>query len=123
MARRERRTEPLETLQGVLDDYGSIDALLSAGEMKGRRWTFERALAAPGASPTDHDILDLHTAMFGELLTWAGQTRLDDRGPGGKVPVPWIQVRVALRSLTEDVATWVAGAEGQGLGSVAGLIA
>ena len=39
------------------------------------------------------------------------------------MPVPWTQVRVALRSLTADVATWVAGAERQELGSVATLIA
>ena len=109
MARQGRRTEPLETRTGVLHDYAAIEVLLSAGEMKGRQWVFGRAIEAPRTSPTDHDILDLHIAMFGDFLPWAGATRLDDRGPGGKVPVPWNDVRIALRSFADDLARWVVG--------------
>lgn len=69
----------------------------------------DRALAnrVPLATPSDFDILDLHRAMFGEFLPWAGTTRQDDRGPGGKVPVPWHRVRLELRNLTDDLAAWV----------------
>ena len=60
MARQGRRTEPSETLHGVVENYAEIEELLSDGEM---------------SKPTDHDILDLHRAMFGEFLEWAGTTR------------------------------------------------
>lgn len=123
MARQGRRTEPLETRSGVLHDYAAIEALLSAGEMKGRQWVFERAVAVPRTSPTDHDILDLHVAMFGDFLPWAGATRLDDRGPGGKVPVPWNEVRIALRSFAEDLARWVVAVERAELANVASVVA
>jgi hypothetical protein len=54
----------------VVESYSDIEELLSNGEMKGRRWVFERAQSAEhaGTKPTDHDILDLHSAMFGEFL-------------------------------------------------------
>lgn len=109
MARRPRSTEPLDTLRGVVTDYAKIEELLSAGEIQGRAWALGRALGdgSPLATPTDHDILDLHRVMFGDFLAWAGTTRLDDRGPGGKVPVPAHQVRVALRTFTDDLAVWV----------------
>jgi hypothetical protein len=72
VARRGRRTEPLETLHGVLENYGEIEELLSAGEMEGRRWVFDRGQvkAQAGKAPTDNDILDLHRAMFGHFLEW-----------------------------------------------------
>jgi hypothetical protein len=70
VARQGRRTEPLDTIHGVVESYSDIEELLSNGEMKGRRWVFERAQSAEhaGTKPTDHDILDLHSAMFGEFL-------------------------------------------------------
>lgn len=110
MARQGRRTEPLETLLGVLTEYEQIEQLLSAGEMKGRAWVLERARAATsaGAAPSDYDLLDLHRAMFADFLAWAGTTRLEDRGPGGRVPVPFHQVRVELRTLADDLAARVA---------------
>ncbi len=123
MARQGRRTEPLETRTGVLHDYAAIEVLLSAGEMKGRQWVFERAVAVPRTSPTDHDIFDLHIAMFGDFLPWAGVTRLDDRGPGGKVPVSWSEVRVALRSFAGDLARWVVAVEPADLAKVASVMA
>jgi len=54
--------------------------------MKGRRWVLNRAQSVDraGTKPTDHDIPDLHAAMFGDFLDWAGTTRRDDRGPGGR---------------------------------------
>ena len=56
-----------------------------------------------GTKPTDHDILDLHGAMFGDFIEWAGTTRRDDRGPGGRVAVSWPDVRIQLRNLTLDL--------------------
>ena len=43
MARQGRRTEPLETLHGVVENYAEIEELLSDGEIRGRRWVFDRA--------------------------------------------------------------------------------
>jgi hypothetical protein len=70
VARQGRRTEPLEKLHGVVENYSEIEELLSDGEMKGRRWVFDRAQSGEhgGSKPTDHDILDLHRVMFGEFL-------------------------------------------------------
>jgi len=53
----------------VVESYSEIEELLSNGEMRGRRWVFDRAQSGEHAStkPTDHDILDLHGAMFGRL--------------------------------------------------------
>ena len=109
MARQGRRTEPLETLHGVVENYSEIEELLSNGEMRGRRWVFDRAQSGEhaGTKPTDHDILGLHGAMFGDFLEWAGTTRRDDRGPGGRIAVSWPHVRIQLRNLTLDLAVWV----------------
>jgi fido (protein-threonine AMPylation protein) len=109
VARQGRRTEPLETLHGVVEDYAQIEELLSDAEMKGRRWVFDRAQSGDldGSTPTDHDILELHRVMFSEFLDWAGTTRCDDRGPGGRVPVPWPDVRIQLRNLSLDLAAWI----------------
>lgn len=123
MARRSRRTEPLETHAGFVHDYAEIESLLTQGEMRGRRWVFDRAMTSPGNVLRDVDVLDLHVAMFGEFLPWAGKTRSDDRGPGGKVPVPWPEVRVALRSLTDDLATWIQTAKDTDLATLATIVA
>jgi Fic family protein len=124
MARQRRRTEPLETRSGTLTEYAAIEKLLSAGEMLGRLWVLDRSLSAPPrTTPTDHDVLDLHAVMFGDFLAWAGTTRLEDRGPGGKVPVPWHQVRIALRSLMDDLAAWVGALQEIDLAAIAAIIA
>jgi len=125
VARQRRQTEPLETLRGVLSEYAAIEELLSAGEMKGRRWVFDRAIAsdAPLTAPTDYDVLELHVAMFGDFLSWAGTTRREDRGPGGRVPVPWHEVRLALRALSQDLAAWVAALGGVDAEVMANVIA
>ena len=46
----------------MVENYSDIEELLSTGEMKGRRWVFDRAQSAEhaGTKPSDHDILDLH---------------------------------------------------------------
>ena len=105
VARQGRRTEPLETRHGVVESYTEIEELLSNGEMRGRRWVLNRAQSVEhaGTKPTDHDILDLHGAMFGDFIEWAGTTRRDDRGPGGRVAVSWPDVRIQLRNLTLDL--------------------
>jgi len=102
-----RRTEPLDTTRGILVAYEEIEPWLIDAEWKGRRWAFDRALAAPRTTPTDSDVLELHRVMFEGFLPWAGQTRVVDRGPGGRVPVPWYQVRAQLRNLSEDLKLWV----------------
>ncbi len=110
MARRVRQTEPLDTLSGVVTEYAQIEELLSAGEFRGRAWVLDRSnrTGSALATPTDHDILDLHRAMFGDFIPWAGTTRVDERGPGGNVPIPAHDVRAALRTFTQDLAAWVA---------------
>ena len=92
-----------------MENYAQIEELLSDAEMKGRRWVFDRAQSGDhdGSTPTDHDILDLHRVMFSEFLDWAGTTRRDDRGPGGRVPVSWSDVRIQLRNLSLDLAAWI----------------
>ncbi len=109
MARQRRNTEPLDTIHGRLTDYAVIDGHLLDGEFRGRAWIFERAQDAAALSTyDDHDIRRLHRVMFGDLLPWAGEFRRDDRGPGGKVPVPWYQVPVAVREFTDNLRVWVA---------------
>ena len=109
----------------MIENYGEIEELLSAGEMEGRRWVFDRGRAEEQTdrTPTDHDILDLHRAMFGHFLEWAGATRLEDRGPGGIVSVPWPDVRVALRNLSNDMVVWVGDLATTDATSIASVIA
>ncbi|MEO7032313.1 MAG: Fic family protein [Polyangiaceae bacterium] len=108
-----------------MENYAKIEELLSDGEMKGRRWVFDRAESGEhvGSNPTDHDILDLHGVMFGEFLDWAGATRRDDHGPGGRVPVPWADVRMQLRNLSLDLAAWIGDAATMDTEAVANVIA
>lgn len=125
MARQGRRTEPLETLHGVVENYAEIEELLSDGEMKGRRWVLDRAQSDEhgGSKPTDHDILALHRVMFGEFLNWAGTTRRDDRGPGGRVSVAWPDVRLQLKNLSLDLAAWIGDTAAMDTEAVANVLA
>jgi len=107
MARQRRVTEPLDTLYGQITSYDKIVSRLDQGEQRGRRWVFARSRRTRASVPRDHDVLDMHRAMFGDLFAWAGTTRVEDRGPGGRVPVPWQHVRVALRQFADDLHVWV----------------
>jgi hypothetical protein len=62
-----------QTIHGLVENYSEIEERLSSGEIKGRRWVLNRAQSVEhaGTKPTDHDILDLHSAMFGDFLDWA----------------------------------------------------
>jgi fido (protein-threonine AMPylation protein) len=104
MARRQRKTEPVETTRGVLRTYAEVEELLGEGELRGRRWLYDRARAGPPHTPTDADILDLHLEMFRDIFAWAGRTRIDERGPNGIVNVHFTQVRPQLREFTLDLA-------------------
>jgi len=109
----------------VVENYSDIEELLSNGEIKGRRWAFDRARSAEhaGTKPSDHDILDLHAAMFGDFLEWAGTTRREDRGPGGRITVSWPDVRIQLRNLTLDLATWIGDPSAMDTADLANFIA
>lgn len=109
MTRRRRVTEPVQTLHGRLTTYDKIAPLLDEREVRGRQWAFARACdrRTRGTIPRDYDILDMHRAMFADVFAWAGTTRVEDRGPGGNVPVPGSQVRVALRQFADDLRVWV----------------
>ncbi len=108
-----------------MTDRREVESLLSAGEMRGRAWALERARGGEwlGAAPRDLDLLDLHREMFGDFLAWAGSTRTEDRGPGGRVPVPFPLVRSALRDWGADLAVWVASARDATVESMAEVIA
>ena len=70
-------------------------------------WTLERARSLanqPRTTPTDHDVRDLHRAMFAEVLPWAGQTRTKDVGPGMQLWFSWPQVPVQLRNFADDLS-------------------
>ena len=108
MSRHDRKTVPLDTKLGVLDTYEAQEPHLIEAEWRGRKWAFRQSQHRRAL--TDSVVLDLHEAMFGELLEWAGCPRSDDRGPGGKVPVPHHRVREELRKLCDDFAAWVAAA-------------
>lgn len=125
MTRRARRTEPLETREGLLTSYAEIEPRLAVAEGRGRVWCFERS-ANPtwaGSVPTVVDILGLHQAMFSDLVDWAGEPRTDERGPGGKVPVSYWQVRSELHKLCGDLACWCESARSSDLEALARVIA
>ena len=61
--------------------------------------------------------------MFGDFLGWAGTTRRDDRGPGGRVAVSWADVRIQLRNLALDLAAWVGDPATMDTADVANVIA
>lgn len=105
MSREERRTQPLETRLGVLTSFEAQESHLIEAEWVGRRWAHARALEQ--VRVTDLAVLDLHEAMFGELLEWAGKPRTVDVGPGGRVEVPFLRVREELRKPAEDHAAWL----------------
>jgi len=107
MARSRRDTVPLATVNGVLTEYAEIELKLVEGEFRGLAWVFERARVAPGSTPSDFDVLELHGTMYGDLLSWAGKTRTAELGPSGKVWVPWHNVRTELRKYADDVRAWV----------------
>jgi Fic-DOC domain mobile mystery protein B len=50
----------------------------------------------------------LHHRMYGQVWAWAGQYRTADRNLG----VPYWQVRMDMRVLSDDAAAWLAGTTG-----------
>lgn len=107
MARQSRRTLPLETLShGTLTEYAEIDRHLSDGELRGRRWVFDRATTHRKLVPDVDEIRDLHRAMFAPLLSWAGEFRKDARGPGGVEFVPWYEIPLMMRTFVDDLKAW-----------------
>ena len=116
MSKHIRKTEPLETLEGLLIDYEEIEPYLAEGEAKGRIWAFEQAAAYWNAEPdliapipSDQDIYTLHRAMFEHIFTWAGQPRKEDKGPGGIIHVHFYEVRQQLKLRFENLNYRVAG--------------
>ncbi|MCC7111360.1 MAG: Fic family protein [Deltaproteobacteria bacterium] len=106
MARNPRITLPVQTKLGLIVSYSELETHLADAEVRGRVWLVERAHDASraGKVPGDFDILDLHSAMFGLVFEWAGKTRIEDVGPGWKVPVHWTDVAAQLRNLGLDAA-------------------
>jgi fido (protein-threonine AMPylation protein) len=128
VSRQNRRTESLETQQGVLTSYEEIEPVLSAAEARGRALVFDwaRSTAETVWTPTDIDLLDLHHTMFETVFDWAGRTRVDARGPGGVVHVATHEIRIELRKLADDLHAWVAASWNEGepdLGTIAAHIA
>ena len=103
---RDRKTEPQDTLLGLLVAYEQLEPLLIQAEARGRRWAFDRAVADThtGSCPSDQDIYDLHRVMFEPIFAWAGRPRTEERGPGGIVHVSWPYVRRELRQRFDDLA-------------------
>lgn len=97
MARQRRQTEPQETLQGLLVSYMDIEPLLIEAEICGRYFAFQQAKLRTAKAPDDYEIYALHKAMFEAVFEWAGQPRVNDKGPGGVVHVPWTMVRQEMR--------------------------
>jgi hypothetical protein len=106
VARNERRTAPLESKVGVLHTYEEQEPYLIEAEWRGRQWAYDESRVDRTLS--DRGILQLHAAMFAPLLDWAGQTRTKDVGPGGKVAVPFANVREELRKLADDFGVRIA---------------
>ena len=99
MARHRRKTLPQVTNLGKIASYEELRPLLIEAETRGRLWAYERASSGESESafPSDNDVLRLHREMFEPIYAWAGQTRREARGPGGREFVPWHQVRIELR--------------------------
>ena len=62
--------------------------------------------------------------MFGELLTWAGEFRQDERSPGGAETTQAYLIPMALRAFTDDLRAWVAALPADpSLEEIAGIVA
>lgn len=122
MARQQRRTAPLHSKLGVLETFEAQEPHLIEAEWRGRRWAHADARLRRELS--DVVILELHETMFAPLLDWAGRTRTEDVGPGGKVSVPFTKVREELRKLAGDFGVWLeAAGQDPTLAEVAAVLA
>jgi len=68
------------------------------------RWLARRRSMTPGTILGEAFLRDLHRRMFGRVWRWAGEFRRTDTNIG----VPWFEVPVQLRLLTEDAGAWIA---------------
>lgn len=110
MSKHIRKTEPQETLLGLLVSYEDIEPLLLEGEANGRSWILDKALSywqdepqqlAP--APSDQDIYELHKEMFKDIFEWAGTPRIKNKGPGGIIHVEFYNVRQELKTRFENL--------------------
>lgn len=111
MARQARHTLPQVTLLGKVSTYEELLPHLIKAEAKGRVWAYEQVSNPDRLNlfPTDLDVYELHKVMFADIFSWAGQVRLEDRGPAGICNVPWNQIRQELRIRFDNLAARAAG--------------
>jgi hypothetical protein len=62
MARQPRETRPQETRAGLIARYEDLKPLLAEADARGRRWSYDRAVAVerPYETPAESDIFELH---------------------------------------------------------------
>jgi Fic-DOC domain mobile mystery protein B len=70
---------------------------------KAQEWLFERSLS-PDKVLSEDFVFELHKRMFGDVWSWAGQTRKTNKDLG----VDWTEIPVSLRLLLDDAKYWIA---------------
>lgn len=103
-------TTPLseEEAEGLIPDLhtrGELNAWEQANILKAEAWAFGRRHHVILANVLTRDfVVDLHSQMFDETWTWAGQFRRS----GKNIGVAWETIVPALQNLLDDVSHWIA---------------
>jgi Fic-DOC domain mobile mystery protein B len=69
---------------------------------RAQEWLLGKNLAADKILSEDF-VFELHERMFGDVWSWAGQTRRTNKNIG----VDWTEIRIQLRCLLEDTRSWI----------------
>jgi Fic-DOC domain mobile mystery protein B len=69
---------------------------------KAQEWLLGKNFTAAKILSEDF-LFELHERMFGDVWSWAGQTRRTNKNIG----VDWKEIRIHLRQLLEDTKYWI----------------
>jgi Fic-DOC domain mobile mystery protein B len=91
-----------EALIPPLTTQAELNEFEEQNIVAGQHWALAKRVLNQRDPLSEEFLLELHRRMFDDTWEWAGEIRLRDKNMG----VPFYNIRVALRELSDDARHW-----------------